>query len=211
MAGDHMAGREGTRRRPSLSLPILRTSRSQHRAGTLTLGSLLSALGGASFGWAIVVFSLVAILPLPPGSTLLTALPLLMTTAQMMLGFDHVRLPGPLSRIAIDPERLRRTVLGLRPVTRRLERVLRPRLTALIARRNDRIMGLILFVVAFALFLPVPLSAWFPAISLFVVGVGLVERDGLVVALGLGFGLASVALTAAIVTSVVLGAEAILH
>ena len=206
-----MTSAEGTRRRPSLSLPILRSSRNQHRDGALTLGSLLSELGGASFGWAIVVFALVALLPLPPGSTLLTALPLLVTTAQMMLGFDHVRLPGPLSRLPIDPERLRRTVLGLRPVTRRLERVLRPRLGALIARRNDRLMGVLLFVIALALFLPVPLSAWFPAISLFVVGVGLVERDGLVVALGLGLGLASVALTAAIVTSLVMGAEAILQ
>jgi hypothetical protein len=205
-----MPSAEETRRRPSLSMPILRTSRSQHRDGTLTLGSLLSALGGASFGWAIVVFALVALLPLPPGSTLLTALPLLMTTAQMMLGFDHVRLPGPVARIAIDPERLRRTVLGLRPVTRRLERVLRPRFAVLLSRRHDRIMGLVLFVISVALFLPVPLSAWFPAISLFVVGVGLVERDGLVVALGLGFGLASVMLTAAIVASVVMGAEAIL-
>lgn len=206
-----MPSAEERRRRPSLSLPILRTSRTQHRDGAVTLGSLLSALGGASFGWAIVVFALAALLPLPPGSTLLTALPLLMTTAQMMLGFRHVHLPGPLARIAIDPERLRRTVLGLRPVTRRLERVLRPRLSALVARRNDRVMGALLFVISLALFLPVPLSAWFPAISLFVVGVGLVERDGLVVALGLGLGLASVLLTAAIVASVVMGAEAILQ
>ena len=49
------------RRRPSLSLPILRTSRDQHRDGTLTLGNLLLALGETSFGWAIVLFSLLTL------------------------------------------------------------------------------------------------------------------------------------------------------
>jgi hypothetical protein len=198
------------RRRPSLSLPILRSSRHQHRNGTHTLGNLLSTLGETSFGWAIVVFSLVTLLPLPPGSTLLTALPLLVTTGQMMLGYPHVKLPQRLARLPLDPVTLRRTVLRLRPVTRRLERVLRPRYTFLFARHNERAVGLALFVIAFALFLPVPLSGWFPALSLFVFGVGLVERDGLVSGAGLLLGGASVLLTATIIVSVGLAAESML-
>lgn len=206
-----MQRRDGIRRRPSLSMPILRTSRSQHRAGTLTLGNLLSALGEASFGWAIVVFSLLTLLPMPPGSSLITALPLLVTTGQMMLGYPHVRLPGHLARLRLDPVKLRRTVLRLRPVTRRLERVLTPRHTAIFAPRHERTLGLLLFVIAFALFLPVPLSGWFPAISLFIIGVGLVERDGLVAIFGLVFGGASVLLTATILISLGVGAEAMIN
>lgn len=202
---------DGIRRRPSLSLPILRTSRSQHRAGTLTLGNLLAALGDASFGWAIVVFSLLTLLPLPPGSSLITALPLLMTTAQMMLGYPHVKLPGPVARLRIDPIRLRQAVLRLRPVTRRLERILTPRYTSLLAKRNERPLGLLMFVISVALFIPVPLSGWFPAISLFIVGIGLVERDGLVTMIGLVFGAASVVLTAAILTALAAGADAMFH
>lgn len=204
-----MKSEDEKRRRPSLSLPILRTSRMQHRAGTLTLGNLLTELGETSFGWAIVVFSLLTLLPLPPGSSLVTAVPLLVTTGQMMLGYPHVKLPGPLGRLRLDPVKLRRTILRLRPVTRRLERVLTPRYALLFARRNERVLGLALFVIAFALFLPVPLSGWFPAISLFVFGVGLVERDGLVATIGLIFGGASVLLTATILTSLAAGAEAI--
>ncbi|GAA0292927.1 exopolysaccharide biosynthesis protein [Rhodovulum strictum] len=191
-------------------MPILRTSRAQHRAGNLTLGGLLAGLGERSFGWAIVVFSLVTILPLPPGSSVITALPVLVTTFQMLLGFPHVRLPGPLARLRIDPDKLRLTLLRLRPVTRRLERRLRPRLVALFAPRHEPLLGLALFVIAFTLFLPVPGSGWFPAISLFIVGVGLVERDGLVAVLGLAFGAFSVLLTVAIVLSLAEGAEAIM-
>jgi hypothetical protein len=202
---------DGPRRRPSLSLPILRTSRSQHRAGTLTLGNLLTELGETSFGWAIVVFSLLTLLPLPPGSSLITALPLLVTTGQIILGYPHVKLPGPLARLRLDPVKLRRTVLRLRPVTRRLERVLTPRYTPLFAPRNERFLGVLLFVIAFALFLPVPFSGWFPAISLFIFGVGLVERDGLVALTGLLFGGLSVMLTLTIMLSLARGAEAMIQ
>ena len=129
----------------------------------------------------------------------------------MMLGYPHVKLPGPLARLRIDPVKLRRTVLQLRPVTRRLESVLTPRCRGLFARRYERLLGFLLFVVAFALFLPVPLSGWFPAVSLFVFGVGLVERDGLVAAIGLVSGAASVLLTGTIIVSLAEGAEALIH
>lgn len=196
------------RRRPSLSLPILRTSRDQHREGTLTLGSLLSALGETSFGWAIVLFSLLTLLPLPPGSSLVTGLPVLVTTVQMVLGFPHVKLPGPLSRLKLDHTKIRRTMARMRPVTRRLERMLVPRYDWMFAARNERTLGLALFVIAFTLFLPVPLSGWFPATALFIAGVGIVERDGLVVIWGLLLGLAAVLLTAAILTSIAVSTNA---
>jgi hypothetical protein len=198
------------RRRASLSLPILRISRSQHNAGALTVGTLLAALGEASFGWAIVVFSLLTFLPLPPGSSLITALPLLVITGQMLVGFRYVRLPRVLARKSLDPHKLRRAVLRLRPVTRRLERILVPRYMLIFARRNQRPLGLLLFVIAVALFLPVPFSGWFPALSLFIVGVGLVERDGLVCLIGLVLGGASVLLTLSLLASFALGADAMI-
>lgn len=199
------------RRRPSLSMPILRTSRAHHRAGTLTLGNLLEGLGERSFGWAILVFSLITLLPLPPGSSLVTALPVMVATGQMALGFSHVRLPGPLARLQIDLEKLRRTLLRLHRITRWLERRLRPRLAVIFDPRHERLLGTALFVVAFTLFLPIPGSGWFPAIALFVCGVGLVEQDGKVVVFGLLFGALSVLLTITIVLSLAGGAEAMIQ
>lgn len=195
-------------RRPSLSLPILRTTRAQHRAGTLTLGNLLAALGEASFGWALMLFSLLTLLPLPPGSSLITGLPVLFAATQMMLGLRHVWLPRRLAAVRLDQHKLRRAVLRLRPITRRLERILQPRYTAVFLARYERLLGLALFIIAFTLFLPVPLSGWFPAVSLFIAGVGLVERDGLVTLLGLLSGALSVLLTVGIVVSFAGGAGA---
>jgi len=207
-----MSDREnGNGRRVSLSLPILRTTREQHRAGTLTLGNLLAALGEASFGWALMLFALLTLLPLPPGSSLITGLPVLFATTQMMLGFHYVRLPRRLAGMRLSRDRLRRAVLRLRPVTRRLERILQPRLFVVFLPRYERPLGLALFIIAFTLFLPVPFSGWFPAVSLFIAGVGLVERDGLVTILGLLSGALSVLLTIGIVLSLAGGAGAIME
>lgn len=150
------------RRRASLSLPIIRTARGQHRDGSLTLGGLLKALGETSFGWAIVLSSLVTLLPLPPGSSLITALPLLLTTGQMALGYPSVRLPGRLSRLKLDEPGLRRTVLRLSPITRRLERMLDTRYERVFMDRQP--LSIVLFAISFALFLPVPLTGWFPVL-----------------------------------------------
>ncbi|MBK1635531.1 exopolysaccharide biosynthesis protein [Rhodovulum adriaticum] len=198
---------DNSKRRPSLSMPILRQSRAHDAAGTLTLGNLVEGLGDRSFGWAIVVFSLVTLLPLPPGSSLITALPVLLTTSQMVLGLPHVRLPNRLSRTTINHDKLRRTVLRLRPVTRRLERHLTPRFEGLFAPRHERLLGLALFVIAFTLFLPIPFSGWFPAVSLFIFGVGLIERDGIIASLGLLSGATSVLLTIFIATSLAAGID----
>ena len=203
---------------PVLELGFQRAGRGA--VATVTLGVGLAIFAGSiqAIGLLPTGFipkedasRIVVSLELPPGSTLITALPLLVTTGQMMLGYPHVRLPRRLARMRLDPLKLRRTVLRLRPITRRLERVLKPRYAMLFSRRNERPLGLLLFVIAFALFLPVPLSGWFPAIALFVFGVGLVERDGLIASLGLAIGVASVVLTAAILTSLAAGAEAIMH
>ncbi|MFV0244866.1 MAG: exopolysaccharide biosynthesis protein [Qingshengfaniella sp.] len=206
-----MDNRRAADKRPSLSLPIIRVSREQHRAGVLTVGNLLLALGDRSFGWAIVVFSLLTLLPLPPGSSVITALPVLLATAQMALGFSHIRLPGFLARRKLDHDKVRRALLRLRPITRRLERRLHRRYSRIFARRYERPIGVALFIVAFTLFLPIPLSGWFPAVSLFIVGVGLIEHDGLVVAGGLVAGALSVVLTIAIMMSLANGAEAMIN
>src|SRR3546814_15055608 len=83
----------------------------------------------------------------------------------------------------------------MKPVLRPLERIIRPRLAWLFERHSERLLGAFLFLVAFALFLPIPLSGFIPAFALFIAGVGLAERDGVVTLLGLAIGPSSIAIT----------------
>ena len=195
----------------SLSFNLLCVLRSERQRNAIPLGQLLERLGERSFGWAILLSSLINLLPLPPGATLVTATPLVFFSAQLVLGRSYIWLPPWISKRSLSRSALRNTVLRLRPVSRRVERLTRPRLEGVFQPKTERLIGLLLLGIALALFVPLPLSGWFPAISLFISGIGFVERDGLVVLAGIGMGLASIVLTVLVAFSVAAGADAIMH
>ncbi len=178
------------------------------RDATRSLGAILAELGDRSFGWSIIVFALVNLLPLPFGSNVVTALPLLLLTGQMVLGFSHVRLPGIIARRHIPRRGFQGVVLRFRPLLRRIERIIRPRHVWLFAPRAERIVGVGLFLVSVALFLPIPFSGMISAFALLVAGIGLAERDGAVVFAGLAVGVVAIAVTLAAATTIVLGVQA---
>jgi len=196
--------------RRSLSFFLLRVVRRPGLAPRVSITELLNDLGDRSFGWAIILFSLVNLLPLPIGATLLTALPLILLAAQMSLGYRQVQLPGIIGRRTVARTSLRRAIHAARPVSRRIERIIKPRKLWVFYPKNERMTGIALLLVSLALFLPLPLSGWFPAISLLVCSFGMVERDGMVVLLGLALGVISILITILVAFTVVLGAEAVI-
>ncbi len=198
------------RKRRSLSFTLLKAVRPRSTSPGILINDLLRDLGEKSFGWAMLLFSLINLLPLPPGTTLLTALPLMLIAGQMALGFEQLQLPKMIGRREVQRESLRRVVHKMRPISRRIERIIRPRMPWVFYPRNERLIGLWLLLVAFALFLPLPLSGWFPAISLLVSGFGLIERDGLVLAIGAIMGAASILITLLVATTLAIGAEAVI-
>ncbi len=203
--------RQRTVKSRSLSFDLLCVLRSERQRNAIPLGHLLERLGERSFGWAILLSSLINLLPLPPGATLVTAIPLVFFSAQLVLGRSYIWLPPWIAKRSLSRSSLRNTVLRLRPVSRRVERLTRPRLRGVFQPKTERLIGLLLLGIALALFVPLPLSGWFPAISLFISAIGFVERDGLVVLAGIGMGLASIVLTVLVAFSVAAGADAIMH
>jgi hypothetical protein len=176
---------------------------------TVTVGTMIVALGDRSFGWTMLLFALVNMVPMPIGSTLITAVPLMLLSGQMALGFRHIRLPEFVSRISVGRRRFKSLVLRLKPALRRIERVVRPRLLWLFSRRNERLVGAVLFAVACALFIPLPGSGFIPATALLISSIGLVERDGLVLSGGLVLGAVSIVITIAVAGAVIAGFEAL--
>lgn len=187
---------------------LLMALRRSGDASAVPLGSVLADLGNRSFGWSMAVFGLLNLIPMPIGSNMITGVPLLLLTAQMVLGFSHVRLPAFVNRRRVSRRGFQRMVLRLQPVLRPLERIIRPRLEWLFGQPCERILGAYLFLVAFALFLPIPLSGFIPAFALFITGVGLAERDGAITLLGMAIGLAAIAITVAAGATIVIGVDA---
>jgi hypothetical protein len=76
---------------------------------------------------------------------------------------------------------------------------------------NERLFGGLFFLVSVALFIPLPLSGWFPAAALLIASLALIERDGLLLIFAAGLGIASILVTLAVGLSLWLGAKALIN
>ena len=63
----------------------------------------------------------------------------------------------------------------------------------------DRIIGIVGLILAVAVTLPVPLGNWLPALGSTLVALGLMERDGIVLGIGIAVGAVSLAIITAVV------------
>ncbi len=174
---------------------------------SVPLGRILEDQGQGSFGWSILLFAVVNLLPLPLGSNVVTAIPLLLLTGQMALGFSHVRLPAFISRRQVPRRGFQRVVMRMRPLLRPIEKIIRPRHPQFFTRRAERLIGGVMFIISAALFLPIPFSGLLSASALLVAAMGLIERDGVVTMIGLAMGAFALTVTGIAATVIVLGAQ----
>jgi hypothetical protein len=170
----------------------------------MRIGDLTEAFGDHVFGALLVIFALPNVFPLPPGSSTVFAIPLLLITAQMALGRKSLWLPKTLADKTISKEALQRLSTHGAPILKRAERRLLPRLGALV---NDRLVGIICFLLAVVLVLPIPLGNMPPGLAISAFGLGLLYKDGLAVLAGFIATAASLVIVALVSGAVLLGAR----
>lgn len=165
----------------------------------ISIGRIRDEMGDRSFAALLVLFAAFNLLPLPPGATLVFALPLILVSAQMTLGYEKAWLPRRLLDKSVSPERFRRSADRLIPYLEWLEEMVRPRRWPFSNGTADRVIGTVALILSIAVFLPIPLGNWLPAFSIAVMGLAFSERDGIVLAVGFVLGLASLAVIGAVV------------
>src|SRR5690606_11854142 len=132
------------------------------------------ALGDRSFATLLLFFALLNMLPLPPGSTLILGLPLVLVAMQMVMGRRSVWLPRFLLAKSIDAGQFRRLSGRMMPRLERLEKFVRPRYWPFpSARTAERLIGLTALVLATLVTLPIPFGNWFPALACALLGLAL--------------------------------------
>lgn len=170
----------------------------------ISFDDLTAALGHRCFAGLLFVFAAPNLLPLPPGASGVLGVPLVLLSLQMLLGYRRPWFPEPVLRRDIGTEHFASVVSRLAPISRRAERLLRPRLKPLTALLAHRAVALLCFLLGLVIALPIPLGNVVPAAAVSAFALGLLARDGVAVILGLALTAASVA----IVSGVALGAAA---
>src|SRR5579864_1621939 len=163
----------------------------------VSLGDMADCLGRKSICVWLLVLALPMAFPIQvPGISILFGVPLMLVSAQLMLGYRRAWLPRLLARRSIARSDYVAIVARLQPTLRRLERLVRPRVSSLTNGWARFPIGLICLVLAAIITLPVPLGHVVPGTAICLLALGLMEGDGLVV----GLGLVASALALAVVT-----------
>ncbi|MBV9076261.1 MAG: exopolysaccharide biosynthesis protein [Methylobacteriaceae bacterium] len=174
----------------------------------LSVADIVGILRGRAFALLVVLLGLPNCLPMPPPIPLVCGLLLALVAAQIAAGWATPWLPRALLRRSIPKDAVDRAVARALPVLQRLERMSRPRMTFLGSDVALRMIGFLLILFAIGLLVAAPVIGQIPlGIAVCLVGLGLVERDGILICAGFLVGAAGLALSFGFVWAILSGIE----
>ena len=163
----------------------------------IAVGTIIAALQDRAYALLVVLLGLPNCLPMPPPIPLVCGLVLAFVAVQMLMGRRMPWLPQALLNRSIGKPELNRAVARALPALTWLERFSKPRLTMLGGTWAIPVLGLVILILALGLIVAAPFIGQIPlGLAVCLVGLGLVERDGVVIIAGAVVGIAGVALSA---------------
>lgn len=164
---------------------LLKTTADTHLHPRLSIGDMLAAMQDRASAALLFIFAFPNILPTPPGVATILGLPIIFLSAQMALGRPP-HLPRLIADRSMATAQARQLVVRALPHLHRAESLLRHRWPLLTAPLAERLLGVICLALAILLSLPVPLGNLLPSLSVCILALAIMERDGLWVLAGLG-------------------------
>jgi hypothetical protein len=147
----------------------------------LTFTDLAAQLHGRAWGGLLLIFAAINLLPLPPGTSIFFAIPILIVSAQMAAGRESPWFPRRIDRRGVKKSELQRLIDKMGWVEARVERIFRPRLGKLTGGTAARLIGAVCFMLALVAAIPIPLFHMAPAAAIVLFGLALIYRDGALV------------------------------
>ena len=183
---------------------LLREFLSQHHEPRVSLGALRDALGDRGFGVLLFIFALPNLIPVNiPLLSAVLGLPLVLLAAQLSYGRHKPWFPHWLTHRSFPHHAFVAIVERALPGLDRTEMLLRPRLNFILSWTGERIIGFAVLILALVLTLPIPFGNWLPACAIAIVGLTIVERDGLAALAGLTVGAVSLLVAGTVVLGLV--------
>lgn len=145
----------------------------------LRLGDLLKDFGPAAFGMLLFLGVLPAFIPVPGVGGAVGGPLVILVGVQLLLGMRKLWLPVFLARRGPHRSAMMRFRQRMAPWLRRLEKLVRPRMTAFLDNRIAlSFTGLLLVLLGVLLALPIPFTNYVFGFLLLLFAFALLERDG---------------------------------
>jgi hypothetical protein len=170
---------------------LLRRAALELHGRDVHFGILLYRLRRRSFGGLLF---LLAVLSLIPGVSIFSGLVIHLLGIQVSLGFKAPRIPRFVSEYRFKKERLVAMLNSVALYIERLEKYIRPRLILFTVWPSTLFIGVLILFLGALISIPLPFTNLLPALAILVISLGLLERDGLVIIVGVLFSIIALAL-----------------
>jgi len=170
----------------------------------LTFSQLAAQLHSRAWGGLLFIFGAIDLLPLPPLTSIFFAIPMLVVSAQMVIGRETPWFPARLERRGVTKQELSRIIRKMEWLEVRVERIFKPRISVFTGPLATRLIGVSCFVLALMAAIPIPMFHFAPAGAIVLFGLALMYRDGILVMIAALASIASAFVNALIVGSGVL-------
>lgn len=169
----------------------------ENKKETMTVGEIKNALHERGFGilMAIAALPICLPIPVPPGYTTLFSIPLFIFSIQMILGMRAPWLPDWIEKKQIKQSSLEKIIAKANPWLKKIEHRMQPRMTYISVHTWERIIGIFSFVFAVSITLPLPLTNFLPGWGTLVMSLGLLNKDGLTILVGMIIGTVGIGIT----------------
>lgn len=173
-----------------LSAILTAIAKGQHRE-RISIADLLHALEHRAIGALMFIFAVPNAIPVPPGVSAVLGAPLIFLSFQLMIG-RRPWLPKLITDRSLSRVDFERVVDLTAPWLARAERLMRPRFEFLAKPPAEYLVGAICLLLSIILFLPIPLGNMLPAFTICLLALGVLERDGLWIGIGIACTIAAV-------------------
>jgi hypothetical protein len=155
----------------------------------LTIGDVLAALGDRSFSLLVVILGLPNCIPMPPPIPIVCALLLIGVSLQIGSGRHAPWAPSFVLNRSVARKDVIRAASRAIPMLEKLERFSQPRFNWLGHRRAALALGALLLSLSLGVLFAVPMIGQIPwGLAVCLLGLGLVEQDGLLILGSLALG-----------------------
>jgi hypothetical protein len=170
-AGEHLA----------LSADLQRVL-DEHADAPISIGELRVALGDRGFGLSMLLLSLPSALPVPaPGYSTPFGIALVALAVQMIRGRTTPWLPEKIEKRMLSPKFAKRMLGAAIAFLSRIEHLVKPRGAWVQTRWGLIVPGVLVMLMGGLMILPIPGTNTAPAMTIFLIGVGMLEEDGLLI------------------------------
>jgi hypothetical protein len=176
-----------------------------------TIAAITDAIAGRSLGAVLAFFAAINLIPLPPGTSVVLGLPIVLISAQLLLAQKSIWLPRRISLHFVEQAVLSRTLESGLPWILWMEKFLKPRYWPFSTRGGEVFVGAAGLLLGLIVVFPIPLGNAGPAFAVAILGLALSERDGFWLSAGLLIAIIATLVAGTVVVGAAYAASAAWH